>query len=92
MLLVTEVVDETKMPQQLKTMLGNGVAANNNFLRLVGKVFNLPVCDISKNDFADDMFIPADGIHINEAGEAIKAKVIFNKLLPLITSAPRAIK
>ncbi len=78
--LVTEVVDPLKMPQQLKEMLVEGIEVNKKFMMDISAENNLPICVLSNNEFTTDLFGENDGIHVNEEGEKLKAK----KILPVL--------
>ncbi|MCS6933611.1 MAG: SGNH/GDSL hydrolase family protein [Chitinophagales bacterium] len=75
-LLVTEVVDTIQMPATFKNLLYEGILINNEYTIRVGNERSVPVCILPKSSFPDSLFIPNDGIHVNEIGEKVKADLI----------------
>jgi hypothetical protein len=86
-LLVSEVVDETLIPKMdglpdsVKTVLYNGFKKNKELLQGLSSELNLPICKLKNEDFPPEYFLEGDFMHVNEKGEAMKAKRIEEALV-----------
>jgi hypothetical protein len=86
-LLVSEVVDETLIPKMdglpdsVKTVLYNGFKKNKELLQGLSSELNLPICKLKNEDFPPEYFLEGDFMHVNEKGEAMKAKKIEEALV-----------
>ena len=84
MLLVPEVCDKNKMPPGLDTLLPNGLKLNHAFMQKIAAQKNLYFMALPDSEFTSDLFLPDDGIHVNEKGELLKARYIGNAVKDIL--------
>lgn len=83
-LLVSEIVSYSKMPDELAKMLKGNIEHNTMLLNFLSEKHKIPIVILQKNDFPEDLFIDNDGIHVNEKGEKKKAELILFELINII--------
>ncbi len=83
-LFVPEVADKTKMPDGLGDVLINGLNINSEYLAEISLETDAHLCILPEHEFTPDLFLNDDGIHVNEIGEELKAKHIYDCIIELI--------
>lgn len=85
-LLVTEVIDEHTMPEDLILMYRTGLSTNTSMMAdLADQHENVTLCLLDPDRFTTEYFVQdaPDGVHLNELGELLKAEAILPCLLEL---------
>lgn len=79
------VADINRMPPELGKNLLNGLSIHTTILEKISLETNSFYCKLPQEDFGTELFLNDDGIHVNEAGEKLKADFIHNCIINLIS-------
>lgn len=68
----------------INTQLNEKLLSRNNIMRSIGNKYNLPIDDLYTPMFGKSGYRAEDGLHYNDEGENVQAKLVAGKVMELL--------